>query len=203
VDAVAEKLYSAIACKSAYLPVVMGEYCGSPGFSNGDFEDGGWSGWAHGGRLSQTVTSTNPHSGDFSALLGIHTWDPGPNYDYHECRSVPEGSAWMEQTVYVTDTASPQLSFYYEIWTHARNQDLENTKDLFEVTVNGFQAFSDMNQTEPYGCRDEPTLVTGVKTIDLGAYRGRCVTIRFENWNRGSSVKYNTWTYVDDVRIDR
>jgi Mg-chelatase subunit ChlD len=187
-----------------YLPTVMKEYnwcLATEGIVNGGFENG-WLCWTHGGELSQTVTSTNPYSGGFCALLGIHTYDPGPNYDYHKCRNIVTGSAWIEQSVFVPWTSSPRLSFYYEIWTHARNRELSNAKDLFEVRINNVQVFSDMNQTEPYGCQDPPTLVTGVETIDLSAYRGDCIAIRFENWNRGLSRKYNTWTYVDDVRID-
>ena len=157
---------------------------------NGGFEEG-WIGWGHGGELSQTIVLTDRFSGRFSALLG------SPDYP---CRYVPVGSAWLEQTVCVPSTVSPTLTFSYEIWTYDRNKKLSRLYDLFDVEVDGVQVFSDMNKTEPYGCEDPVTVVTGVGSIDLGAYRGKRVVIRFENWNLPDRP-YNTWTYVDDVRI--
>jgi hypothetical protein len=175
---------------AVYLPFVVTSYRASP-IINGGFEEG-WTGWTHGGELSQTVTSTSPHSGNYFALLG------SPDYP---CRDVPVGRAWMEQTVVVPSTGSPKLSFWYRIFTYDRNRYLSNTYDLFDVKINGVRVFADMNTTEPYGCQD-PAIDLGWRQaiVALSGYRGSCITIRFENWNR-PDPHYNTWTYVDDVRI--
>ena len=175
---------------AVYLPVVATSYTPSA-IINGGFEEG-WTGWIHGGELSQTVTSTHPHSGNYSALLG------SPDYP---CRDVPVGRAWMEQPVIVPSDGSPRLSLWYRIFTYDRNHDLGNIYDLFVVKINGVQVFADMNTDEPYGCQDPVTdLGWRQAIVDLSGYRGSCITLRFENWNR-PDPHYNTWTYVDDVRI--
>jgi uncharacterized repeat protein (TIGR01451 family) len=172
-----------------YLPIVMRNAC-SP-LTNGDFETT-WTGWLHGGELNQSVTSTNPYSGTFSALLGDPTYN---------CRGdVPQGSAWMEQTFSVPDTVSPTLSFRYNIFTHDKNSKLDDIYDRFDVKVNGTLVISDMNTTDPYGCDDLRDLGWQQATVELGDYAGTCITLRFENWNRYDGW-YNTWTYVDDVQV--
>jgi len=152
-----------------------------------------WACWSHGGELSQTITSINPHSGAFSALLG----DP----KYRCERGVPVGSAWMEQTVLVPSTASPELVFWYNIFTQDRNRYLVNTYDSFDVKINGLRVFRDMNMTGTYGC-NSPTidLYWRQRIIALSSYAGASITIRFENRNN-SNGWYNTWTYVDDVQV--
>ena len=175
---------------AVYLPFVVTSHLSST-IINGGFEEG-WTGWTHGGELSQTVTSTSPHSDNYAALLG------SPDYP---CRYVPVGRAWMEQTVVVPSTGSPELSFWYRIFTYDRNRALSNIYDLFDVKINGVQVFADMNTNEPYGCEDPVIdLEWRQAVVDLSGYRGLCITIRFENWNRPDPY-YNTWTYVDDVRI--
>jgi hypothetical protein len=215
-----------IMCRKAYFPIVANCYSAacSPGIVNGGFEDG-WNGWVRGGELSDTITlastyvhswesshtinqtsshsltPTHLHWGDYSALLGIHTWDPDPSrYDPDPCNNVGPGSAWIEQTVLVPCTGSPKLSFWYSLWTHARNKTLDNRKDLFKVEINGVRVFADMNQVNNYGCMDPPTVLTKVQTIDLSAYKGECITVRFVTQNEPNR-RYNTWTYVDDVEI--
>jgi Mg-chelatase subunit ChlD len=172
----------------AYLPVVTRDY---PPPVNGGFENG-WTGWTHGGELSQTITSTNPYWGNLTALLG------NPAY---ECRGgVPLGSAWMEQTVRVPSTASPELSFWYNIFTHDKDSTLRGKYDTFDVKINGGLVFRDMNTTNPYKCDNLRNLGWRQATIDLGHYSRLSITIRFENWSRYDHW-YNTWTYVDDVQI--
>ena len=190
-----------VTARKIYLPLIMRNYP-PPIVTNGGFEDDGeakgpdeeWIGWTHGGKLNQSITSTNPHSGNFSALLG------NPAY---KCRNgVPIGSAWLEQTVLVPSTASPELSFWYNILTHDTNLVLSDTYDSFEVKINGSRVFLYMNSTESYGCNDLRDLEWRPKIIDLSSYAGMFITIRFENWNRLDNW-YNTWTYVDDVEVLR
>jgi len=172
-----------------YFPVVMKRY---PPIINGGFEDG-WTGWTHGGELAQTITSTEPYEGRFSALLG----DPA-----YVCQNgVPTGSAWMEQAIYVPSTDHPRLHFEYRIVTQDMNPYVEDGFDSFDVRINGNLEFRDANRTYPYGCAPQEKKDLGWRSgeIDLRPYRGQQVRIRF--LNRNSPDKwYNTWTFVDDVQ---
>jgi uncharacterized repeat protein (TIGR01451 family) len=175
-----------------YLPSVMKNYC--PPFANGDFENG-WTGWTHDGALVPSISPDDPHSGHSSVLLG--------KLDYVCTGEVPTGSAWIEQTFWVPATDSPTLTFWYNLFTQDKNPLHDDTHDIFEVKINGVQVYWDMNTTEPTRCGTpinpgwkEPK--TG--PIDLTPYRGSCITLRFENWNRPHG-SYNTWTYIDDVQL--
>jgi len=173
-----------------YFPVVMKRY---PPIINGGFEDG-WTGWTHGGELAQTITSTEPYTGHFSALLG---------YPGYVCQDgVPIGSAWVEQVIDVPSTAHPRLYFGYRIVTQDINPYLKDEYDSFDVRINGNVPFRKANTTLPYGCAPQEKRDLGWQSgeIDLTRYAGNSVVIRF--LNRNSPDKwYNTWTFVDDVRL--
>lgn len=176
-----------------YLPIVTKEYP-LPSIINGGFEDG-WTGWTHGGELAQTIASTNPYSGSFSALLG----DP----DYVCQNGVPVGSAWMEQSFYVPRTNNPKLYFFFRLITEDINPYLEERFDSFDVRIDGDLVFREAKETGAYGCGPQEKKDFGWQSseeIDLSAYRGQEITIRFENRNWGDRW-YNTYTYVDDVRF--
>jgi uncharacterized protein YegL len=178
-----------------YLPIITRSY--PKPIINGDFENG-WIGWHHGGELTQTITSTNPHRGNFSALLG----DPA-----YICQGgVPTGSAWITQTFYVQSTDNPRLVFWYNIVTQDINPYLNDEFDSFDVRI-GVESessleFRDARKEGVYGCAPQEEEDFGWKPgeIDLSAYRGQKVTVRFENWNRADRW-YNTWTFVDDVQF--
>jgi hypothetical protein len=173
-----------------YLPIATRNY---PPPINGGFEDR-WTGWTHGGELSQTITSTNPHSGNFSALLG----DPA-----YECENgVPVGSAWVEQTFFVPHTDYPRLSFWYNIFTQDKNPYLSDEFDSFDVKINDVLFFRDAKRTGMYGCdpQVEEDLGWRIGEIDLSNYSDQQVTIRFENRSHPDGW-FNTWTFVDDVRF--
>lgn len=176
-----------------YLPVVARDYS-PPDIINGGFENG-WTGWTHGGELPQTVTSSNPHSGNFSALLG----NPG-----YKCENgVPVGSAWIQQTFLVPHTAAPRLSFWYNIWTQDKNPYLSNDFDSLDVKINDALVFRDAKITGTYGCNlplAQQDLGWRVWEIGLDNYRGQRITIRFQNRSYPDRW-FNTWTYVDDVRF--
>ena len=186
--------------RRVYLPVVRRNY---PLIIivNGGFEDR-WTGWTHGGKLAQTVTSTNPASGGFSALLG------DPNYNC--AGGVPAGSAWVEQTVVIPSSiTSPTLYFKYDIFTQDKNPYLEDEYDRFDVKVGNTLVFSDARRTGPYGCTLAPRdldLQWQDREVDLSAYSGQQITIRFENRSTSDYEPdfgwYNTWTFVDNVRIE-
>jgi len=177
-----------------YLPIIARNYWSSlPTIVNGDFEDG-WTGWKHGGELTQAITSTKHYSGSFSALLG----DRG-----YVCQNgVPKGSAWMTQTFSVPHTDHPRLSFSYRLITQDINPYLNDGFDSFDVRIDGDLVFQDAKQTGAYGCGPQGEKDYGWQTfeIDLSAYRGEHVIIRFENRNWPDRW-YNTYTYVDAVRF--
>lgn len=175
-----------------YLPVVARNHP-LPAIINGDFEDG-WTGWTHGGELPQTITSTNPYSGGFSALLG---------YPSYKCENgVPVGSAWIEQAFLVPYTNNPRLVFWYNIFTQDKNPYLTDEFDSFDVRINGARLFREARRAGAYGCDAsiQPNLGWKIGEVDLGNYRGQRVAIRFENrsWPDGW---FNTWTFVDHVRF--
>ena len=176
-----------------YLPVVARDYS-PPDLINGGFENG-WTGWTHGGELPRTITSANPHSGNFSALLG----NPG-----YKCENgVPVGSAWIQQTFLVPHTAAPRLSFWYNIWTQDKNPYRTYGFDIFDVKINDTVVLTDARITGTYGCNlpvAQQDLGWRVKEVSLDQYRGQRITIRFRNLSYPDGW-FNTWTYVDDVRF--
>jgi len=186
--------------RRAYLPVVRRNY---PPIIvvNGGFEDG-WTGWMPGGKLAQAVSSAHWQSGRYSALLG----DPS----YNCAGGVPAGSAWVEQTVVIpSSVTSPTLYFKYNIFTQDKNPFLEDEYDRFDVRVGNTLVFSDARRTDPYGCdlaSKDLDLHWKDGKVGLSAYSGQQITIRFENRSTSDYGPdfgwYNTWTFVDDVRIE-
>lgn len=174
-----------------YLPIVLKNY--RP-FVNGGFEQG-WRGWNHSGTLHQSICSDAnfAHSdSSHSALLG------DPNYECKE--GVPVGSAWMSQTFVVPpDMESPQLSFYYRIFSEDKFD--EDRFDSFDVYINDTLILREGDRGDEYGC-DRPADDLGWQphTEDLTEYKGQNITLRFENVSRPDAW-FNTWTYVDDVQI--
>ena len=178
--------------RCTYLPVVFRNWT-LPGIVNGGFENG-WSGWTHEGELAQSIASTTPFAGSFSALLG------NPAY---VCQSgVPIGSAWMDQSPFVPNTITPTLVFRYRIFTQDINSFLNDQFDSFDVRINGVLRFRDAKVTGAYGCAPQVPIDLGWRLgeIDLSAYRGQQISIRFENRNQPDGW-YNTWTFVDEVWI--
>lgn len=178
-----------------YLPHLVVEYHPLPYVINGGFEDG-WTGWSHGGELRQSVVSTNRSEGSFSALLG----DPG-----YECEGgVPIGSAWVEQTIYVPRRGPHRLAFRFHIVTQDTNpNEVDKEKyDSFDVKINNKLVFDAMRRSEEYGCEKPPYVVIWQeKVLDISSeYHGRQVNIRFEVRNSPDGW-YNTWAYVDAVRL--
>lgn len=185
--------------RRAYLPVVTRKY---PPIIivNGGFEDG-WTGWLHGGKLVQAVSSAHRQSGRYSALLGDPT-------SVDKCEgNVPVGSAWVEQTVVVPAyVISPTLVFGYNIFTQDKNPYLEDEYDRFNVWIDNTLVFSDARRTDPYGCDlDSEDLDLDWRKGEVALDSGR-IRIRFENESTSDygldTGWYNTWTFVDNVRIE-
>jgi hypothetical protein len=192
-----------------YLPLVLSNY--DP-FVNGSFEQG-FTGWE---RVSNPLPvsavsavqerpsgSTAPSDGERAVLLGNQSYP---------CSStgVPMGHAAVEQTFVVPEDAT-DLTFDYIIWT--QDASLSGDFDRFEVYINGDRVFEDGNQVNELGCSiwrrvpgpDNPrnggnTSGWASKTISLIPYRGQSITLSFRNYSRYDHW-YNTYTYVDNVRV--
>ena len=173
---------------------------------NGGFETGDFSGWQHGGELTQSVRPERPHAGTYSALLG------NPAYAND---AVPEGSAWISQTFEIPNDGTPVLSFWYRIFTY----DV-----MWSTRYECYFDYLDVTLETPSGTLLEPLLRDGFTgtwqegilqdlgwrnfTFDLGVYRGQTVRVRFANLNAGggctnepTDLHFNTYTYLGDITI--
>ncbi|MCP4542053.1 MAG: fibronectin type III domain-containing protein [Chloroflexi bacterium] len=183
-----------------FLPLILR----NPIIENGDFESGDFTSWQHGGELDQSVASDQPYGGTYSALLGNPSYLNG---------AVPEGSAWITQTIKVPSNGTPVLSFWYRIFSydvitstnHGCCYDyldvvLEDTSGemLENLLRDGYTGPWESNILRDLGWRNF--------TFDLSAYRGQTIRIRFANFNTGGPTNdptYNTYTYLDDIAIER
>jgi uncharacterized repeat protein (TIGR01451 family) len=163
----------------------------NPGLETGDF-----TGWQHGGALAQTIQSGETQAGGYAALLG----DPG----YDCLGGVPVGSAWMEQTMLVPAVGSPELSFWYRIYSHDHLRwTTGQWGDAFYMYINGGVILRDNYDNYPLpapGCDNLQDSGWKHYSFDLSPWRGQQITVRFENTSVADGY-YNTWSYVDDVTI--
>jgi hypothetical protein len=125
------------------------------------------------------------------------------------CNQVPTGVAGVNQTFAVPDVLegkTVRLNFKYIIYS----QDASTAAkfDRFEVRINDRLAFWDgnLNNTDLNLCkyRRVPEAGWASASIDLVTpvnYRGKTVTVSFENWSRTDHF-YNTFTYLDDIQIE-
>lgn len=171
---------------------------------NGGFETGDFAGWHHGGELDQSVESDQSHEGTYSALLG------NPSYPND---AVPEGSAWISQTIEVPNDDTYVLSFWYRIFTYDVMTSTRNgcCYDYLEVILetssgtllepllrDGFTGTWQEGVLRDLGWRDF--------TFDLAAYRGQTIRVHFANLNTGGPTddpSFNTYTYLDDIAVKR
>ncbi len=155
---------------------------------NGDFEDG-FKCWDYNGELDQSIKC---EGNNCYAVLG--------NGDDPCDGGVPVGDAWMKQTLKVPEVTSPTLSLRYFI--HSYDLDLEGL-DYFQVIVAGDLIYQRGNDEWNEPSCDRVPWGSGWQSVklNLSPYRGKEVEITFQNVN-GTQPYYNTWTYVDDVKID-
>jgi len=181
----------------------------TPIVSNGGFERQ-WDSWVHGGELPQKIVSPPtpmPPGADLgrrSALLGDPSYCDHPNLTYF-------GSAWVQQEVRVPDTANPKLTFWWRMFTYDHvkwGNGREGDSFDVEVKVVGssrwervFHEGYDNYPHPPPGCEDLQDLGWQKATVSLRKYRGRQVVLRFSNVTRWNG-ECNTWTYLDEVRIE-
>lgn len=163
---------------------------------NGGFEAGYLTCWRSGGSTEVVPRLSNgapPLTGSFSALLGR----PGS-----DCKHASNSTAWIEQKIVVPSTISPTLFFSYKIFTYDRNRDLVDKYDSLDVLINGELELRAANRTGRYKCQNpghKPTVISEPGEIDLSDYSGQHVAIRFVV--RNTDEWYNTWVYIDDIRI--
>ncbi len=188
---------------SIHLPLVLRRYP-PPIVENGGFETGDFAYWQHGGELDQSVGSARPHQGAYSALLG------NPSYPNS---NVPEGSAWVYQTIEVPTHGTPILSFWYRIFTYdvmwsnyyqchydyfdVYIQDA-NGQTLERILRDGYTGPWEENKLQDLGWR--------YFSRDLSAYAGQTIRITFANFNTPGTTGdpgLNTYTYLDDVAVTR
>jgi tetratricopeptide (TPR) repeat protein len=156
---------------------------------NGNFE--GWfKCWQHGGELDQTVKRDGNNR---YAVLG--------NPDYPCYGGVPVGEAWIKQAFQVPKEISPTLSLRYRVFSH--DLDLPGF-DYFQVAINGEplpERYGNYDWHEPSCDREPWDSQWQTLSLDLSDYRGEEIEVSFHNVN-GTQPHYNTWTYIDDVKID-
>ena len=208
------------------LPAVPQDYSA---LQNGDFEFGvsssgqpvGWVASSGGQRgLSYSLVSSNPTipepdvtipSGNYSMLLG------DPSYPCITA-GVPLGYAAVEQTIYIPDVpdGTPlSLDFSYVIYTQDGSSSA--VYDRFELYLDDGSGphlvYADGRTDSNVSCdfwyrlpesgwKEASIDLTqaGVSQSQLVDFRGKMVTISFQNWNRYDGY-FNTLTYLDDVKL--
>jgi hypothetical protein len=133
---------------------------------------------------------TDPiHAGEYAALLG----DPS----YPNDGGCPVGDATLAQTFDVPTGGWPYLKFWYCIHSY-------DTLDF-----DYFAAFVVQGQTRERVWYDGRVLwdtgpwSSGWRqgTVSLARYAGKAITVEFSNVMSNADGWYNTWTYLDDVRV--
>jgi hypothetical protein len=184
--------------------------------ANGDFELGtqGWSIIAQ--PLPATIVSSAPPSQpDPSIPLGTKSMLLGN--PALACNAVPaNGIAAVEQSIDVPQVLPQQsitLEFKYIIYS--QDYGANTSYDAFEVLINNATqpVFIDGNLIQqgsnpclwnrvPSTGNPRSGITTGwaVGQVNLTAYAGQTITIRFRNINRPDNF-YNTYTFLDEVKI--
>jgi len=190
-----------------FLPTAMNNF---KFLCNGDFETGDLSCWSHfpyyygaKDQLPVQVVSDPAPSSKFRALLG--------SPDFQCWQGVPTGRAWMTQTFTVPIYDHSWLSFRYEMHTQ-HTIDYDTFEVFLETQEDSYQILKVGQSPPKSGCKEDPNVITGTYIVDLTNlkdwegnsidvnFKGKNVTLRFENWNR-VLIYYNTWTYVDDIKF--
>ena len=146
--------------------------------------------WQHGGELDRSVQC---EGNQCYIILG--------KPDYPCYGGVPVGEAWIKRTLEVPQEISPTLSLRYRVFSY--DLDLPDL-DYFQVAINGEpfpERYGNYEWNEPSCDREPWDSGWQTLTLDLSAYRGKEVEVSFHNVN-GTQPHYNTWTYVDNVRIE-
>lgn len=191
----------------------------SGGFDTGNFEN--WN--ANLGLRGAVLWVTGPQ-GEMTRAAHLGAEDYGPNFD--DPGTIPVDSATISQVIAVpplSQVQRPVLTFWYRIKTYdvMYSQARQRFGDTFDVKLCAVDTLC----TGPYDGKESALLLrdgnpmdsykwwelyrgapplydTGWKfvRIDLRPYAGQTLQLAFANENR-IDLKYNTWSYVDDIRI--
>lgn len=156
----------------AYLPLVLN----IPPLKNADFElgDTGWEQYSsHNWQLilDASALPLAPHSGNWAVWLGG---------DYNEHSSV-------SQQIYI-NPSTPYLSF----WRLIASEEAGCKQDLGLVAINGIT-----KQTLDI-CKSSNTDTWVNQIVDLSAYAGKSVELKFELW---TDSQVNSNLFIDDVSL--
>lgn len=119
------------------------------------------------------------------------------------------GGAWVKQQVVVPSTDSPTLKFWWRMFTYDHMKRPDGTKvDSLDVEVSEDDGktwttlWRGGNEADgPPGCENLQDLGWRKARVNLAEYKGKRVWLRFSNVTRLDGY-YNTWTYLDEVRVD-
>ena len=178
-------------------------------FENGDFAQGltAWQAANDGLPAPSTVYSTTDSTAvdGLAALLGA----ADPSYG---CSNVPIGMSGVSQTLQVPSTGG-HLKFRYFMITWDGASSGSHAYDAFEVYIDAALKYDDANRNPTgVGCNVQWRVpgpqnprpeTTGwhEATLDLSAYAGQSIRVAFRNYSRFDH-NYNTYTYLDDVRLE-
>ncbi len=162
-----------------------------PWIHNGGFEDGLTS-WDIEGTLPTTVVTDVVHSGTHSVLLGT----PVPQVEQGR------GKAVIRQHITIPKSmAQPTLSFWYRIFTNDIMDYSHFTVVLTDETGVDHRVFRDGYVSEGnYTPSPGFDLKWRRGIVDLSAFQGQSVDIRFINENI-HAISLGIWTYVDEVSL--
>ncbi len=146
--------------------------------TNGGFETGTLAGWTTGGVFSPVVSTTQKHTGSYSAKLGASTTPE------------PSGDSSLIQTIAVP-TGSSSLNFYY--WPASADTI---TYDWQEAQI---RSTSSTLLAQVFKVASNTQTWTAV-TFDLTPYAGTTVQLYFNV--RGDGAGDLTYMYLDDVAVN-
>jgi len=191
------------------LPAILRQGESAPAICDAGFDAGHFEPcWQHGGELAQRVvdhldTGEPPFTGRYSALLGQPEMGSGTD------GNIPAGSAWLQQRLRVPNASQPRLTFHYRVISYDASLGSHGQLwDTFDTTIGGeLVSRDDEGEDRPPGSqgdRHDTGWQRGV--VDLSRWRGQEVSLRFAVWNReydGNGMDYyNTWAYLDQVRVE-
>jgi len=171
---------------------------------NGDFEQPLGSEW----QIQDIGGQCRPVRGIVQSPVGGSTYATVLGCPNQET-SAAVGASMVCQTINVPGSAnmpSPMISFRYRIFTYdvLWSQRYNRFYDSFNVglalagAIAPTYVYTDGNPSQNYGVLTDLGWRAGA--IDVRAYAGRELRVCFANITRVDTL-FNTWTYIDDVRI--
>ncbi len=147
------------------------------------------------------IVPAAPGGNTYAVVLGC------PDEDGRQEGEVPFGTSRACQTIDVPrsdDWPAPMLAFRYRVITYdVLWSPLYGWVDSFSAGLGALgmeptSVFTDGNKTTTYNVQIDLGWRDGA--LDLKPYAGRTIEVCFDNVTRVDTF-YNTWTYLDDVRL--